>query len=120
MSKSFTVRVAEHREAPEGKVEVCFTNRKPPEKPKKGKGGACGPCFYDPWTTSVDLRLPMSQDDAETMYPVGHLCKVTLGVKGSGSDGGSSKPKGRIGRLKAAAEASKRARAEYEDEGDED
>lgn len=85
--KSFTVRVEGHREAPEGKVEVAFTNRKPPEKPKKSKGGemACAPACYDPFMESVHVNYPMTKEEAKA-YPVGHLCKVTLEPTGKAAE----------------------------------
>ncbi len=112
MSKAFTVRVEGHREAPEGQVEVEFTNRKPPEKPKKSKDGPCGPpTCYDPWMTDVHLRWPMSKEEAEK-FPVGYTCKVTLAESASdeAEDSGPKKPKSLRGRMAFAASAGREAR----------
>lgn len=106
--RTFTLRVEGIREAPEGKVSVDFTNRKPPKKPKKGKGGMCPPlACYDDMPSMNIYSLPMSKDEAKE-YPVGALCKVTMTPTGEHAeeepdeDDAPEKPS-RKARLEAAA-----------------
>ncbi|HEU4395177.1 MAG TPA: hypothetical protein VFS92_06395 [Planctomycetota bacterium] len=99
------MKVVSHREEEGG--DICVEFEVPRKKTKGHKSGDCAPM---PWPISRSTSV-MPKDEAKH-YPVGSLADIhCVPVKGGGK-----KPKTRFGRVQAAAEASKRAREEYEEE----
>lgn len=107
------IQVKEHRIVGD---QILVRLEDPMPEPKKGKKGEmAAPVPFDAFEKRASASLPMSKEEA-AHYPVGS----TVELHCVPAKGGGKKPKTRFGRVQAAAEASKRARAEYEDEGDED
>lgn len=114
---SFRVRVDGHRELPEGKVSVSFTSRKPPQKPKKGKGGdyPMTSTYYDDGPC-VNIDLPMSQKYASE-HPIGRVFKVNIEDTGedesAAEEKAEKKPMDAAGRAKRIRGAVQKVKAKY-------